>query len=97
MLRIIFIYFVVLSNPSYSQPSPKFKPFDWVVHLSPGKINSISEGYTYAYIATDNGGIFRYNLYGNSFSEPITMAQGLNSNKINSTYFEEIISFIPGF
>ena len=89
MLRIIFIYFIVSKNFSYSQPSPKFKPFDWVVHLSPGKINSISEGYTYAYIATENGGIFRYNLYGNSFSEPITMAQGLNSNKISSIYFDQ--------
>ena len=89
MLRIIFIYFIVSKNFSYSQPSPKFKPFDWVAHLSPGKINSISEGYTYAYIATENGGIFRYNLYGNSFSEPITMAQGLNSNKISSTYFDQ--------
>ena len=54
----------------------------------PGSINSISEGYEFLYIGTSHGGIYRYNLYGNQYDFPITTAQGLVSNNVNSVHFD---------
>ncbi|MCS5550792.1 MAG: hypothetical protein NZ811_04650 [Gammaproteobacteria bacterium] len=67
----------------------------------PGKINSLSEGYEYLYIATSHGGIYRYSLYSNQYDFPITTAQGLQSNNITGVHFDHNTGIIwassPGF
>lgn len=73
----------------YSQPDSRFRPFDWVLYHGSGIINSISEGYNYVYVGTENGGLKRFNTFSLNFDEPITMAQGLKSNKINAVHFDK--------
>ena len=58
-IRILFFLITIL----FSQPDSRFQAFDWVLYKGPGKINSITDGYTYAYIGTEKGGIKRFNLY----------------------------------
>ena len=82
---LIFISLVTI----YSQPSIKYRPFDWVLYKTPGSITSFTEGYTYAYIATSKGGVKRFNLFGNYFDDPITTAQGLESNDISASHFDK--------
>lgn len=86
--RSVFISFILLPVILLAQPDPQFEPFDWILYTQHGSINSISEGYSYAYFATENGGILRYNLYSDQFEEPITIAQGLDDNQITSVYFD---------
>ena len=83
-ISYIGVYFLFLISLCSSQPSAKYRPFDWLLFKEPGKINSISEGYEFLYIGTSHGGIYRYNLYGNQYDFPITTAQGLDNNNINS-------------
>ena len=61
---------------------------DWVQYRQNGDITSISEGFTYVYFGTENGGILRYQNYGKRFEEPITRAQGLASNTITAIHFD---------
>ena len=61
---------------SYSQKDIKFHPWDWITFSQPEIINSISEGNEYIYFAT-NGGILRYNFFGNYWDYPISISQGL--------------------
>ena len=75
-----FLILSILITEVKSQPDSRFRPFDWVLYKGSGEINSITEGYTFAYIATNEGGIKRFNLYGNYFDEPLTTAQGLQEN-----------------
>ena len=70
------------------QPDSRFQSFDWVLHHAPGSINSITEGYSYCYIATQNGGLKRFNLYNLTFEDPLTIAQGLKDNLITSCHFD---------
>ena len=83
----ISLYFFLFVTICLSQPSARYRPFDWLLFKEPGRINSISEGYEFLYIGTSHGGIYRYNLYGNQYDFPITTAQGLNNNNINSVHF----------
>ena len=82
-----FIFFLVVSI-ACSQPRAKYRPFDWLLFKEAGKINSLSEGYEYLYIASSGGGISRFNLYSNQYDLPITTAQGLASNNVNSVHFD---------
>ena len=53
------LYFVIIITFSFSlfaQPDSRFRAFDWTLYRGAGAINSISEGYTYAYIGTESGG-----------------------------------------
>ena len=52
------------------------------------RLTQSSEGFEYLYIATSGGGISRYNLYSNQYDLPITTAQGLASNNVNSVHFD---------
>ena len=70
------------------QPDSRFRPFDWVQYRGAGSITSISEGYTFAYIGTELGGLKRFNLFGNNFDDPITTAQGLKDNHITAVHFD---------
>ena len=72
---------------SYSQKDIKFHPWDWITFSQPEIINSISEGNEYIYFAT-NGGILRYNFFGNYWDYPISISQGLNSNFVTSVYYD---------
>ena len=63
-IGVYFLFFISLCS---SQPSAKYRPFDWLLFKEPGSINSISEGYEFLYIGTSHGGIYRYNLYGNQY------------------------------
>ena len=77
-----------------AQPDSRFRPFDWILYKGPGTIKSITEGYTFAYIGTETGGIKRFHLYGNYFDEPITTAQGLKDNSINAVHFDKVTGLI---
>ena len=70
------------------QPDSRFRPFDWVQYRGAGSITSISEGYTFAYLGTELGGLKRFNLFGNNFDDPITTAQGLKDNHITAVHFD---------
>ena len=72
-----------------AQPDNRFDIFDWVIYRQPGAVHSISEGFNYTYFGTENGGVWRYHLYRNTFEEPITKAQGLTSNQIESVYLDK--------
>ena len=89
--KFIFFLFIAIT---LSQPRAKYRPFDWLLFKEPGKINSISEGYEFLYIGTSHGGIYRYNLYGNQYDFPITTAQGLDNNNINSVHFDHSTGII---
>jgi len=86
-MKIIFSLLLIL-NISFSQPDSRFDTFDWVLYRQTGSINSITEGYNFAYIATENAGILRFHLYQNRFDEPITTAQGLSDNQVHAVYFD---------
>jgi len=87
-IKIVSVVLVFL-NLLIAQPDSRFEAFDWILYRQTGQINSISEGYTYAYFATERAGILRYNLYQNRFNEPITTAQGLSENQINAVHFDQ--------
>lgn len=87
--RLLLFFFSLLNLSILSgQPDSRFRPFDWVLYRGSGSINSISEGYSHAYIGTQSGGVMRYNLYGNDFVEPITTAQGLEENEVTAVHFD---------
>jgi ligand-binding sensor domain-containing protein len=69
-----------------AQPENRFNPFDWVQYRSIGSINSLSSDNRYLYFGTQDGGVGRYLLFGHRFDEPITRAQGLNSNTITALH-----------
>ena len=98
LTRFFFFLFTTLI---LAQPRAKYRPFDWLLFKEPGKINSLSEGYEYLYIATSHGGISRYSLYSNQYDFPITTAQGLQSNNITGVHFDHNTGIIwassPGF
>lgn len=81
------IVFLILSL--YAQPDSRFRPFDWVLYHGSGKINSISEGYNFVYVGTEDGGIKRFNTFSLNFDDPITVAQGLKNNKIRAVHFDK--------
>ncbi len=87
---IFFIFFVKLN----SQPDARFRPFDWVTFKGPGAITSITEGYTFAYLGTKNGGIKRFNLYGNYFDFPIGVPQGLKNDNVTALHFDKITGIL---
>ena len=73
VLLFKFIFFI-LAVITFSQPRAKYRPFDWLLFKEAGKINSLTEGFEYLYIATSDGGISRYSLYSNQYDLPITTA-----------------------
>lgn len=79
---------LVILGICQGQPEAKYDPFDWILYRQSGIITSISEGYSYIYIGTSEGGIFRYNIYGNGLEESLTVAQGLPDNRIESLHFD---------
>lgn len=81
-------FFFLFTTLILAQPGAKYRPFDWLLFKEPGRINSLSEGYEYLYIATSHGGIYRYSLYSNQYDFPITSAQGLQNNNITSVHFD---------
>ena len=80
---------VLIFNILIAQPDSRFETFDWTLYRQTGGINSITEGYDYAYFATENAGILRFHLYQNRFEEPITTAQGLTNNQIFAVHFDQ--------
>ena len=95
-MRLINLVIFLLSTFTIinSQPDSRFRPFDWVLYHGPGEIKSLSEGYNYIYIATKNGGIKRFNIYSLTFDEPITIAQGLESNNVSAIHFDSETGYI---
>ncbi|MEE9574434.1 MAG: hypothetical protein V3W20_15370, partial [Candidatus Neomarinimicrobiota bacterium] len=79
----------LIFNILLSQPDARFEAFDWILYRQTGGINSITEGYNYAYFATENAGILRFHLYQNRFDEPISTAQGLSDNQILAVHFDQ--------
>jgi len=90
MKNSLFYFLLTLTQfPSLdAQPDSRFRPFDWVLYRGAGSISSISEGYTYAYIGTESGGLKRFNLFGQAFDDPITTAQGLHDNHVTAVHFD---------
>jgi len=86
--RNIFILFFALFHFIRGQFEPRYDPFDWIIFTKPGAITSISEGYSYIYFGTEMGGVLRYHIYANKMDFPLTMAQGLSSNRIQSVHFD---------
>ena len=89
-----FLLFLIFIIQIKSQPDPRFRPFDWVIFKGSGKINSITEGFTFCYSATSMGGIKRFNLFGNYFDEPITTAQGLKNNFVSAVHFDKVTGLL---
>lgn len=85
----IGLYFFLFFAITFSQPSARYRPFDWLLFKEPGRINSLSEGFEFLYVGTSHGGIYRYNLYSNQYDFPITSAQGLKNNNISSVHFDQ--------
>ena len=85
-----FNIFVILSTfiTTQAQPDSRFRPFDWVLYRGAGAVSSITEGYAYAYLGTITGGIHRFSIFSNNFSDPITVAQGLKSNSVTAVHFD---------
>ena len=81
-------FFFLFTTLILAQPRAKYRPFDWLLFKEPGKINSLSEGYEYLYIATSHGRIYRYSLYSIQYDFTITTAQGLQSNNITGVHFD---------
>ena len=90
MKNSLFYFLLTLTQfPSLdAQPDSRFRPFDWVLYRGAGSISSISEGYTYAYIGTESGGLKRFDLFGQAFDDPITTAQGLHDNHVTAVHFD---------
>jgi len=55
---------------------------DWISYLEIERINSMAVGHSYLYIATENGGILRYELFQRYWDYPYTTSNGLSSNRI---------------
>ncbi len=72
----------------FSQTLSQFEPFDWSLYRKVGHINSITSGFEYTYIATQEGGILRFNRFSNTFDDPITKAQGLTSHNIQAVHID---------
>ena len=83
MIRIL-LFLLLFTQPSQltAQPDSRFRPFDWTLYRGSGSITSITEGFTFAYIGTEMGGLKRFNIFSQNFDEPITIAQGLKDNNI---------------
>jgi ligand-binding sensor domain-containing protein len=75
-------------NLLFGQYDPRFNPFDWITITKTGAITSITEGYSYIYFGTEKGGVLRYHIYANKMDIPLTVAQGLSSNNIQSVHFD---------
>jgi len=89
MFRFLFFFLLFTQfSQLIGQPDSRFRPFDWVLYRGAGSISSITEGFTFAYIGTEMGGLKRFNLYSNNFEEPITTAQGLKDNQVTATHFD---------
>ena len=84
----IYLFILLAITIMNAQPDSRFRPFDWVLYRGAGAITSITEGYSYAYVGTATGGIHRFSLFGNDFSEPVTVAQGLKSNAVTAVHFD---------
>ena len=89
-----FIIFLLFIYEVKGQPDSRFRPFDWVIFKGSGEIKSITEGFSFAYIATSFGGIKRFNLFGNYFDEPITTAQGLEDNFVCAVHFDMVTGLL---
>ena len=97
MIKTVYIFlllFILQFSNLCGQPDPRFRPFDWVLYRGAGSITSITEGYSFAYIGTKLGGLKRYNLFSNSFDDPITSAQGLKDNHVTATHFDKTTGLI---
>ncbi len=84
-LGLIGLSFFTLLYPQYH---PQNNPFDWVTYTKTKRITSITEGYSFIYFGTENGGILRYHIYADEMDYPLTVAQGLSSNQIQSVHFD---------
>ena len=72
MIHKIIIYLICnlfIHSFIFPQPDLRFHPFDWAQYRKTGKINSISFSERYAFMATENGGILRFNLFSERFEE----------------------------
>jgi ligand-binding sensor domain-containing protein len=88
------VFLASVAGKVSAQPDIRFDPFDWVVYRQIGSITSITEGFSYAYLGTELGGIIRYDIYGNRFPEPITPAQGLSSHQVKAVYFDRYTGYL---
>ncbi|RMF10641.1 MAG: hypothetical protein D6762_01090 [Candidatus Neomarinimicrobiota bacterium] len=70
------------------QPAPRFQPLDWVVFRRVGALYSFSEGFEYLYMATQMGGVYRWHILRKEMADPITVAQGLESNRCEAVLFD---------
>ena len=80
--------FLTLNSHLISQSDNRYDPFDWVQYRQLGEITSITEGFAYLYVGTESGGVVRINRIGYNLDEPITSAQGLQSNTIYAVHFD---------
>lgn len=85
----------------FAQPAPRFDPFDWVLYTRTGPLLSFSEGFNIIYIATAQGGVYRWHSLRKQFLEPITTAQGLRSNSCQAAFFDQATGILwvvtPGY
>jgi hypothetical protein len=79
----------LLNRPNFDNAAEKlqFVPFDAVINYLPvQRVNDISEDQAYFYLATE-AGIWRFHKYDDFWDFPLTNAQGLPENSIQSIYY----------
>ncbi len=83
--------FLIASFPVglIGQVNPKYDPMDWVLFRQAGSIGSITQGFSYIYLGSSDGGIYRYNIFRQEWDDPLTQAQGLPDNTIESVLFDK--------
>ncbi len=88
VLKYLIRLVTILCAMVYCQPAPHHHPFDWVLYRPTGQINAITEGTLFTYIATESGGVWRYNNYAFQFEEPLSTAQGLPANRTTAVHVD---------
>jgi len=92
---LIFIFWVDLQMPvlhaqyirretfsSEQERRARYALDDWISYLEIERITSMAIGHRFLYIATENGGILRYDLFQNYWEYPYTTSNGLSSNQV---------------
>jgi len=72
----------------------KYELDDWVSYLKSRRISSITVGTNYIYFGTLDGGILRYDYYGDKWDYPFTTSSGLPNNKVLNVVYDKNNSFL---
>lgn len=72
----------------------KYELDDWVSYMKTRNISSVAMGTDYIYFATMDGGIQRYDYFGDQWDYPFTTSSGLPDNRVMEVAFDKNTSFL---